>query len=89
MMLKEVKKIKISMSELQRCIPVTMETVTIAKQFECKDVLPISSLDELKLFDSYIKNGTDFKADYVRTRLLCSEKVISLIPLKFDRWNSF
>lgn len=66
MILTEVKKIKDALSELQRCIPVKIDTFTAAKHFQCKELLPINSLDELRTFDSYIKKGTDFKADYVR-----------------------
>lgn len=67
MILTEVKKIKVALSELQRCIPVKLDTfTTTAKHFECKELLPINSVDELIAYDSYIKQGTDFKADYVR-----------------------
>lgn len=67
MILTEVKKIKVALSELQRSIPVKMENFTTAKNFQCKELLPINSLDELKVYDSCIKTRTDFKADYVRT----------------------
>lgn len=66
MILTEVKKIKVALSELRRSIPVKMENFTTAKSFQCKELLPINSLDELKVYDSCIKNGTDFKADFVR-----------------------
>lgn len=66
MILTEVKKIKVALSELQRCSPVKTETFNAAKHFRCKELLPINSLDELRAYDSYIKNGSDFKADFVR-----------------------
>lgn len=66
MLLTEVKKIKVALSVLQRCIPAKTETFTAAKRFECKELLPINSLDELIAYDSHIKQGADFKADYVR-----------------------
>lgn len=66
MILTEVMKIKVALSELQRCIPVKLETRTTSKNFQCKELLPINSLEELAIYDSYIENGTNFKSDYVR-----------------------
>ncbi|XP_037035567.1 longitudinals lacking protein, isoforms H/M/V isoform X12 [Bradysia coprophila] len=74
MMLTEGKKIKVALSELQRCIPIKMGNFTAGKQFECKDLLPISSLDELEVFDSYLKTGTQLKADYTEYLLTLGGK---------------
>lgn len=81
MILTEVKKIKVALSELKRCIPVKMEK---AKPFQCKDLLPINSLDELKLFDSYIKTGTDFRADYVSCNIFFFNFCNKFFELIFD-----
>ncbi|KAG4071429.1 hypothetical protein HA402_011583 [Bradysia odoriphaga] len=64
MIVTEVKKIKVALSELQRCIPIKIRNFTAGKKFECKDLLPISSLDELEVFDSYLKTRTELTADF-------------------------
>lgn len=66
MILTEVMKIKVALNELQKCIPAGMEAFTPSKYFQCKEFLPINSLEELKIYDFNIQNGTNFKTDYVR-----------------------
>ncbi|KAJ6642205.1 hypothetical protein Bhyg_07152 [Pseudolycoriella hygida] len=57
-----------------------METFTTAKHFECNDFLPITSLDKLKLFDSYIRTRTNFKAEFMEYLLTLGGKdVLSVI----------
>lgn len=88
MILTEVKKIKVALSELQRCIPGKMETFATAKLYQCRELLPINSLDELQIYDSYIENGTDFKADYVRSDLTSISYCVDLYRFYyFCRWT--
>lgn len=71
MILTEVMKIKVALNELQKCIPTSMEAFTPSKYFQCKEMLPINSVDELIAYDSNIQKETNFKTDFVRHLVGC------------------